>query len=316
MNVTYGSTYASLATISASGYTFLGWYTSASGGTQITNSTTVTTTSNQTLYAQWKLNNVLPQFTYTGSYQIVNDSDSAITTSNGNWKIRFLTSGYLTFTNLGNASSGIDVFLVGGGGGGAIKYGHIGGGGGGGYTITHRNIQIQTGREYYITIGSGGAGAITANGGGGSGGTSSAFGYNAAGGKGNGGGGYGVGAGKGGNGGSGGGSGNCDGGVDSDGNLNCYYFNAGSGGSGGYNGGGDRPGSGQMNVPGPYGESGNTREFGESNGRLYAAGGGGGGYGTGSGGGAANTGGGGNGLSSTSKGQDGFSGIVIIRNKR
>lgn len=60
----------------------------------------------------------IPEFTYTGDYEIVNDSDEPITVSQDNWKIRFLTSGMLTFTNLNGAENGIDVFLVGGGGNG------------------------------------------------------------------------------------------------------------------------------------------------------------------------------------------------------
>jgi len=51
--VTYGSTYGTLPTPTRSGYTFNGWYTSASGGTKITSTTNVTLTANQTLYAQW-----------------------------------------------------------------------------------------------------------------------------------------------------------------------------------------------------------------------------------------------------------------------
>ena len=51
--VTYGSTYGALPTATKSGYTFNGWYTAASGGTKITSSSTVVTTTNQTLYAQF-----------------------------------------------------------------------------------------------------------------------------------------------------------------------------------------------------------------------------------------------------------------------
>ena len=40
--------------------------------------------------------NTLPEFTYTGDYEIVNDADEPITASQDNWKIRFLTSGTLT----------------------------------------------------------------------------------------------------------------------------------------------------------------------------------------------------------------------------
>ena len=53
MDVTYDSTYGTLATTSRPGYTFKGWYTAASGGTKIDSSTKVTITSNQTLYAHW-----------------------------------------------------------------------------------------------------------------------------------------------------------------------------------------------------------------------------------------------------------------------
>jgi len=56
ITVTYGSTYASLPTPTKTGHTFKGWYTSLSGGTQITSSTKVTITSAQTLYAQWSVN--------------------------------------------------------------------------------------------------------------------------------------------------------------------------------------------------------------------------------------------------------------------
>ena len=51
--VTYGSTYGTLPTPTRTGYTFDGWYTSSSGGSQVTSSTKVTTASNHTLYAHW-----------------------------------------------------------------------------------------------------------------------------------------------------------------------------------------------------------------------------------------------------------------------
>ena len=51
---TYGQ-YASLPTPTRSGYTFDGWFTASSGGTQITNTTAVPVDIglNKTLYAQW-----------------------------------------------------------------------------------------------------------------------------------------------------------------------------------------------------------------------------------------------------------------------
>ena len=59
--VTYASTYGTLPTPTRTGYTFNGWYTAKSGGTQITSSTTVSITAAQTLYARWTAN----QYTLT-----------------------------------------------------------------------------------------------------------------------------------------------------------------------------------------------------------------------------------------------------------
>lgn len=53
-SVEYSKTYGNLQTLTRSGYTFSGWYTSTSGGTKITADSKVTITSDQTLYAQWK----------------------------------------------------------------------------------------------------------------------------------------------------------------------------------------------------------------------------------------------------------------------
>lgn len=238
--------------------------------------------------------NTIPEFTYTGDYEIVNDSDEPITVSQGNWKIRFLTSGTLTFTNLNGAENGIDVFLVGGGAGGNYSY-RGGAGGGSGYTSTTQAVTVQVGIEYDIVIGAGGAGAKTS--GGRAGGVTSAFGSIANGGatlSNNG-----V---YGGDGGSGGGSGTLN--QDKDG----AYSKAGVGGTDGANGKGTHPGTGQGTT---------TREFGEPSGTLYATG----------GEGAAgnnirpdsvpqNTGDGGNGAGGSIESTPGGSGIVIIRNTR
>ena len=53
---TYNSTYGTLPTPTRTGYTFAGWYTAASGGTKVTNTTVVNTASNHTLYAHWTAN--------------------------------------------------------------------------------------------------------------------------------------------------------------------------------------------------------------------------------------------------------------------
>lgn len=247
----------------------------------------------------------VPIFTYTGSYQIVDDSNNVIQDTDGNWKIRFLTSGKLTFSKLRTAANGIDVFCVGGGANGqngssSGTYDAVDGGdgGSGGKTTTKKGVSVVTGTEYTITVG-------------GAGGQTSAFGVSAAGGTIS-------------TGGSGGGKGGA------------YNIAAGSGGSDGSDGG-----AGGWNYPDSTGQGTTTREFGESGATLYSGGGGGGGgrygatYGSrGSGGaggggaggkrangvaGTANLGGGGGGGGSDVTGYSGGaggSGIVVIRNAR
>ena len=54
IKVTYGKAYGTLPTSVRTGYTFLGWFTKKTGGTQITAETVVALTKNQKLYAHWK----------------------------------------------------------------------------------------------------------------------------------------------------------------------------------------------------------------------------------------------------------------------
>lgn len=254
---------------------------------------------------------ITPEFTYTGDYEVVDDSDNPISdfaSWKNNWKIRFLTSGTFTVTKLYGWNGQLDVFLVGGGASGGGR-----GGGGGGYTKTQKSVSVKVGIEYPIIVGAGGSGPTTsAKLSPTAGGATSAFGLTANGGDTSTTGDYPS------SGGSGGGSGTVGG--------------AGfAGGSDGSSGGGDLGGSGQGTT---------TREFEEANGTLYAGGGGGGAVttneissggagGGGDGGGAsanprpkngdANTGGGGGGLGnlhSAATYASGGSGIVIARNKR
>lgn len=251
--------------------------------------------------------NTIPDFTYTGDFEIVSDDDQPITVSQGNWKIRFLTSGTLTFTSLNGAENGIDVFLVGGGGGGSRAAG------GGGYTTTQKSVNVSAGTAYAIEVGAGGIAGVGNSKAGSAGGTSNAFGASANGGeaKTNGASSY-VGS----DGGSGGGAGSGNG----------AGGKGGSDGSDGFHRNGTNQDSGK-------GQGTTTREFGESGGKLYAGGGGGvgtttpangGGGGGGAGGstsggatsGETNTGGGGGGAANSKAGGAGGSGIVIIRNTR
>lgn len=249
--------------------------------------------------------NTVPEFTYTGDFEIVNDSDEVITVSQDNWKIRFLTSGTLTFTSLNGADGGIDVFLVGGGGGTKWSVGSnvYGGGAGGGYTQTGKAVTVTTNTPYTIDIGAGGIGAAD-------GGATSAFGLSASGG------GHPTGA-------SGAAGGSGGGGYVHASSSGTSATGAGNGGSDGGNG----VAGGYGDVNGGTGQGTTTREFGETGGKLYAGGGAGSSNksgvspvgGAGGGGdvesdGAANTGGGaGNAINGT---HNGGSGIAVIRNTR
>lgn len=64
--ITYDSSYGDLPKPSRTGYTFAGWFTAETGGTQITKDSKVTITANQTLYAQWTPNKYTITFKPTG----------------------------------------------------------------------------------------------------------------------------------------------------------------------------------------------------------------------------------------------------------
>ena len=227
----------------------------------------------------------IPEFTYTGDYEIVNDSDEPITVSQDDWKIRFLTSGTLTFTNLNGAENGIDVFLVGGGGNGETIRGARGGGGG--YTKTVKGISIAIATPYTVTIGA-------------SSGTSSAFGASANGASGA-------------DGGSGGGGGGSSSGTSG---------NGGSNGGNGTAGNVSNGGTGQGTTTREFGESTGKLYSGGGGGSAAYAGaagdstaGAGANFGGAAKNGVANTGGGGGGAYDGTAGRGG-SGIAIIRNAR
>ena len=59
--VYYDEAYGDLPTATRTGYTFAGWYTSSTGGTNITKTSTVTNSNAHTLYAHWTAN----QYTVT-----------------------------------------------------------------------------------------------------------------------------------------------------------------------------------------------------------------------------------------------------------
>lgn len=238
----------------------------------------------------------VPRFTFVPTNPNAAPGFTFINDGHGNWRIKFLTSGTLTFQS--TLSHGIDVFLVGGGGGGATAA-YAGwsytGYGGSGYTKTQNGVPVTKGTAYAITIGGAGSNNSAVNGScyAGVGGNSTAFGYTA----------YGGNKGK---------TGSTDNkykawakskGEEYPDDPNTHGNDGGCGGSGGAtgngtggsNGGNASTASGSNNG---IGQGTTTREFGEPTGDLYAQGG-----------------------SKTTpvvnnSGNAGSSGIVVIRNHR
>ncbi|MBE6755544.1 MAG: hypothetical protein E7555_03690 [Ruminococcaceae bacterium] len=66
-----GGTYGDLPVPTRTGWTFKGWYTAASGGTQITASSTVSILAEQTLYARWQVNSYTVSWSAGTGYSIV-----------------------------------------------------------------------------------------------------------------------------------------------------------------------------------------------------------------------------------------------------
>ena len=86
-------------------------------------------------------------YTYSGTHSFIDDGD-------GNFRIRFLTSGIFT----PKKKIVVDIFVVGGGGGGNVLSGSYSRpGGGGGYTGTWTNITLDAGIGYPVAVGAGGA---------------------------------------------------------------------------------------------------------------------------------------------------------------
>lgn len=208
---------------------------------------------------------IWPKYDFTGQHTLLKDN-----VEQGWWRIKFLSSGVLTW--LGEDTD-IDAFLVGGGGGGGAD----GQGGCGGFTKTEKKGKVTKNQTITVICGAGGNGgygnSVNTTMIGGKGGTSS-FGetYTCLGGDG---GPYRTGITSYGSysGGTGGGAG-----ARTTPN-NTGYKNGGAGGSDGGNGGSaqyysDRN-DGYITIQGGTGQGSNTREFGDPAGTIYAGGGGG-----------------------------------------
>ena len=80
--VTSHSAYGELPTPTLEGYTFVGWYTSLSEGSEVTASTSVTETSDHSLYARWSINSYTISFNTLGGsvvYAITKEYKQPIT---------------------------------------------------------------------------------------------------------------------------------------------------------------------------------------------------------------------------------------------
>lgn len=241
---------------------------------EVTNKAGTVTSRVATLTVRdWK-----PVYSYTGNASLIDDG-------NYNWRIKFLTSGTLRFTSLGNAST-IDVFCVGGGAGGSGGVNSYQPSGSGGYTTTTFGKYAGINTDYQIIIGAGGSGnSSNVNGG-----SSSAFSVVAAGGE-----------------------------YKKGGSGGCAYWNGAEDngyGSPGTDGGNGHEGLDKYNRVWAYGQNKTTREFSNSAATLYASGGGNPDVALSGGPGGANTGNGGGSPGGYWPGQHGGSGIVIIRNHR
>ncbi len=71
--------YENLPAPTRSGYTFAGWFTAASGGTQITSSMKVTSTSARTLYAHWTENVITVNVSFNANGGTVTQSSAIVT---------------------------------------------------------------------------------------------------------------------------------------------------------------------------------------------------------------------------------------------
>ncbi len=106
--VTYNATYGELPTPTRTGYTFNGWYTSASGGNKVDANTKVTITGNQTLYAQWKAKSVSVKFFRNNDKNDTANVTETFTYGVSNQKFGYKTDGTARYSpmNSGNVGFG------------------------------------------------------------------------------------------------------------------------------------------------------------------------------------------------------------------
>ncbi|MBQ2988232.1 MAG: InlB B-repeat-containing protein [Clostridia bacterium] len=103
IRVPYMSAYENLpANVAKSGYTFIGWFTSAEGGTQVTRETILTTAGNLTLYARFRANDNQVHFQAGGG---IGEMAPLTIPTGGSAKLPNVTFTRLGYTFVGWATS-------------------------------------------------------------------------------------------------------------------------------------------------------------------------------------------------------------------
>ncbi len=104
-DVTYNAAYGDLPTPTRTGYTFNGWFTEETNGTQVTSSTTVQIIADQTLYAHWTAKtytvNLNIQGGTGGTTQVTATFDSAMPSATAPSRTGYTFKGYYSEQNGG-----------------------------------------------------------------------------------------------------------------------------------------------------------------------------------------------------------------------
>lgn len=151
--VTYINTYGALPTPIRDGYVFDGWYTAATGGSQVTASTTYTTVGNSTLYAHWKAVSVVT------ADKAVYANGNAITVSAGIGNTTNIVSGGVTYASNTDMS---DWTIYGGTKSGAVSTSSIAMSGGNVGAIVGSGMNGAVSGNSTVTISGGTVGAVSA----------------------------------------------------------------------------------------------------------------------------------------------------------